>query len=385
VIRNRGGYWQVKVYAGLDPLTGKQRFEYDRARTKCEAGRVEAALKTKVAEGRSRGTAARTVADLVERWYQWRQGVKEISPTTLEGYRRQIDQRIIPALGRIPVRRLDVETLDGFYAELRRRGKAGGQPLSPSTVRAVHTVLSGSLRRAVAWGWIPHNPARLATPPSVQRSDVAPPPVQQVAGLLATALERNPRLGLLLRLAVVLGARRGELCALRWHHVDLDRGEVLLERGVVYVSRQPLIDKPTKTRSKRRLALDTSTVELLRAHRERSEQVARELGFTLPASAYVFSREPDGSRPLAPTLVSHQFAGLARSLGVRCRLHDLRHLMVTYLISQGVDWRTAAGRAGHAGPHMTLGTYAHFQPAQDRAAAELLAALCDESAPEAAQ
>jgi integrase len=147
---------------GLDPLTGKQRFEYDRAKTKREAERVEAALKTKVAEGRSRGTAARTVADLVERWYEWRQGVKEISPTTLEGYRRQIDQRIIPALGRIPVRRLDVETLDGFYAELRRRGKAGGQPLSASTVRAVHSVLSGSLRQAVAWGWIGHNPAWLA-------------------------------------------------------------------------------------------------------------------------------------------------------------------------------------------------------------------------------
>jgi integrase len=179
---------------------------------------------------------------------------------------------------------------------------------------------------------------------------------------------------------VVLGARRGELCGLRWQHVDLDRGEVLLERGVVYVSRQPLIDKATKTGSKRRLAMDAGTVELLRSHQERSEAVARELGTTLPVSAYVFSREPDGSRPLHPSLVSHQFAGLARSLGVRCRLHDLRHLMVTYLISQGVDWRTAAGRAGHAGPQMTLGTYAHFQPAQDRAAAELLAALCDGNA-----
>jgi integrase len=84
---------------------------------------------------------------------------------------------------------------------------------------------------------------------------------------------------------VVLGARRGELCALRWQHVDLDRGEVLLERGVVYVSRQPLIDKATKTRSKRRLALDAVTVQLLRSHRERSEQVVRELDFTLPASA----------------------------------------------------------------------------------------------------
>jgi hypothetical protein len=82
VIRKRSDYWQVKGYAYCDPLTGKQRFEYDRAKTKREAERVEAAFKTKVAEGRSRGTAARTVADLVERWYQWRQGVKEISPTT---------------------------------------------------------------------------------------------------------------------------------------------------------------------------------------------------------------------------------------------------------------------------------------------------------------
>jgi integrase len=51
-----------------------------------------------------------------------------------------------------------------------------------------------------------------------------------MAGLLATALERNSRLRLFLRLAVVLGAQRGELCALRWHHVDLDRGEVELTR-----------------------------------------------------------------------------------------------------------------------------------------------------------
>jgi integrase len=111
------------------------------------------------------------------------------------------------------------------------------------------------------------------------------------------------RLGLFLRLAVVLGARRRELCALRWQHVDLDRGEVLLERGVVYVSGLPLIDKATKTRSKRRLALDAGTVKLLCA-----EQAARELGFTLPASAYVFTREPDGSRPIHPSLATHQFA-----------------------------------------------------------------------------
>jgi hypothetical protein len=56
---------------------------------------------------------------------------------------------------RLPVRQLDAAALDGFYAELRRRGGRGRhaqQPLSPSTVRAVHAVLSGSLKQAVAWG-----------------------------------------------------------------------------------------------------------------------------------------------------------------------------------------------------------------------------------------
>ena len=46
MIRNRGDYWQVKVYAGRDPLTGRERYEYDRARTpqtcdpRCRACRI---------------------------------------------------------------------------------------------------------------------------------------------------------------------------------------------------------------------------------------------------------------------------------------------------------------------------------------------------------
>jgi integrase len=221
MIRNRGHYWQVKVYAGRDPLTGQERREYGRASTKREAERLEAQLKAKVAEGRHRATAARTVADLLERWLEWRQGVKEISPTTLEDYRLQINRRIVPALGNLPVRRLDAETLDRFYAELRKRGRGDGKPLSASQVRSVHTVLSGALKQAVAWGWISHNPARLATPPSLPSGEVTPPPVAQVSRLLALALERELRFGLFLRLAVVLGARRGELCGLRWRAIDL--------------------------------------------------------------------------------------------------------------------------------------------------------------------
>ena len=86
----------------------------------------------------------------------------------------------------------------------------------------------------------------------------------------------------------------------------------------------------------------------------------------------MFSHAPDGSAPIDPDGITHRFQPLARRLGVRCRLHDLRHFMVTQLVAGGVDWRTVSGRAGHADGHMTLATYAHFQQAQDRQAAEFM-------------
>ena len=89
----------------------------------------------------------------------------------------------------------------------------------------------------------------------------------------------------------------------------------------------------------------------------------------------VFSHVPDGSKPTDSDAITHQFQRLARRLGVRCRLHDLRHFMVTQLVAGDVDWRTVSGRAGHADGHMTLATYAHFQHAQDRQAAEFTESL----------
>jgi integrase len=271
---------------------------------------------------------------------------------------------------------VDVAILDRFYAELRRRGRKDGKPMSPSSVRDVHAILSGALGRAVAWGWRSDNPAERAVLPPARKPRITPPAVEAAARLLEAAAEDDAGLGLFLRLAVILGARRGELRGLRWSRVDPEHGEVLVARGVIYVPGEPLIERDTKTYGERRVALDPATLELLRAHRERAEVAAEEFGVSLPADAYVFSRSPDGLVPMRPDGMSHRFAKLRKRLGVTCRLHDLRHFMVTQLVASGMDVRTIAGRAGHGdGGRMTLGTYAHFQRARDQQAAELLAEL----------
>jgi len=119
-------------------------------------------------------------------------------------------------------------------------------------------------------------------------------------------------------------------------------------------------------------------MELLRTHQAASAEAVSALGASLPAAAYVFSYAVDGSIPVHPPAVTHKFTRLASKHEITCRLHDLRHFMVTSALDAGVALPTVAGRAGHAdGGRVTLATYAHWQRAQDRHAAELLAELCD--------
>ena len=377
MIRKRGGSLQVQVFAGRDPLTGRKRWlsRQVRGQTKAayrEAKKIEAQLLEQFDRGEQRGSRTRTVGELVERWFEWRQQVRPISPVTVANYRGAIDRYITPNLGRAKVHEVDAATLDTLYARVRatggkcrhcwkriRRGEpalragvryrprpgadeavhgpdcARGWPVSASAVREVHSVLSGAFKQAVVWGWTAHNPAKLATPPAAGRAEVAPPDAEGVARLLTEAMEQDPELGLFLRLAVVLGARRGELIGLKWREVDLGAGEVLIASGVVRVAGQPLIDKDTKTHAKRRVAVGAETVELLKAHRARQAAAALAAGATLLPEAYVFARSPDGSAAISPDGVSHRFQELAARLGVRARLHDLRHFMVTQLVAGG--------------------------------------------------
>jgi integrase len=224
----------------------------------------------------------------------------------------------------------------------------------------------------VRWGWLPSNPAELATPPGFVRQDPEPPSPEQVAALLNAAWRRDPDFAALLWLATTTGARRGELCALRWSRVDLDGATLLVNRNYVQRAKERK-EKDTKTHQSRRLALDEATVAVLREHLERCQARAAAVGVRLPATAYVFSSTPDGLTPLLPDAVTQRYRRLLRSQGMAGRLHDLRHFSATQLLAAGVDLRTVAGRLGHGGGGATtLRVYAAWVTESDRRAARLL-------------
>jgi integrase len=161
---------------------------------------------------------------------------------------------------------------------------------------------------------------------------VQPPQAEDAARLLSAANAESPELGLFLRLAVVLGARRGEICGLRWSDIDLDRGEVLIAGNVVRVPWQALVHKDTKTHAKRRVAVGAGTVELLRARRVAQAKDALACGTTLAADAYVFSHVPDGSAPVDPDGISHRFLRLARAAAWTATLSPSRPRLFSHAL-----------------------------------------------------
>ena len=251
-----------------------------------------------------------------------------------------------------------------------------GAPLSAATVRRVHAVVHSALEQAVAWDLLLFNPATKASPGRIDTPEMRIPTVDEVLRMLKEAEAEDPDLAVFLILAAVTGARRGELCALRWDDIDFEAGSLRISRVIALGKNGPIERHKPKTRaSVRTIALDAGTLGVLVAHQARSAEKARSCGEALGPSAFIFTGQADGSEPWRPDSTSRRFRNVRRACGINdeIHLHSLRHFVVTMLLGAGVALPQVAGRVGHSGGGTTtLAVYSHFQQAQDQEVADLL-------------
>jgi integrase len=247
------------------------------------------------------------------------------------------------------------------------------RPAGAATITQVHAIIKGAFGYAVRWKWIEENPAKSASPPAITAEHADLPDSGEAIRLLAAAQEHSRVMAVMTWLALVTGARRGELCALRWPDVNQDEGDLLISGS--YAVRQGRRQiKPTKTHRKRRLALDPGTLELLAEYKEACRKEALAAGDQLDEEGFIFSADGFGKMPRNPDTVSDWFRQVAKAAGVQTTMHGLRHYNATQMLSSGIDLRTAAGRLGHSGGgSVTLRVYAHRTRPTDQRAAELLA------------
>jgi integrase len=219
-------------------------------------------------------------------------------------------------------------------------------------------VASKAFRQAVAWQLIPSNPVAATDAPKAERPDLDVPTIDGARALMAEA--EGTLWELPMFLAAFTGARRGEVLAIGWEHVDFDRARVKITRSLERLDGEFRFKDPKTKRSRREVAIPAYAVERLR--RWKVEQAEHRLAAG-PAwhDLGLVCERGDGS-PIDPDSFSKAFKRFARKVGAPgTRLHDLRHAAATLMMEAGVHPSVVSRSLGHASEAFTMSVYGHVR------------------------
>jgi integrase len=234
--------------------------------------------------------------------------------------------------------------------------------------------LSSALARAVEQQLLARNPCEVFKKrlPKVERREMAALTADQSQQLLEAI--RHTRVYWPVLIALATGMRRGEILALRWRNVDLDRGAIRVVESLEQ-TRAGLRMKAPKNEKTRAVTLPAFAIEEFRRLRRRQAEELSALGVRQNGDTLVCARA-DGL-PMQPRSLTHEFTYLIGRLKElpRVRFHDLRHSHATQLLLAGVHPKVAQERLGHSTISVTLDLYSHVTATmQEDAAAKIDAA-----------
>jgi integrase len=359
-VRQRGKRWawQFPVWR-----SGKRTYVCGTERTKEAAQRAATNALAAINDGaplpRDKRMTLSTFLDDV--WLPAAQA--DLRPSTWHGYGVIFDVRVKPRIGELRMPDLDTGVIEQLKAELLRGGGHKDKGLSPQSVRNTLNALSRALNDAEAWGYVVRNPVRaVRAPKSNGRREMNTWSGAQARAFLE-GLEPGP-LHTACHLALLTGLRRGEVLGLRWSDVELERGQLSVQRAKVAAG-YDVNEGETKSGRARTIALGPTTITVLKAHK-----LAQ-----LPGSTYVITRED--STEMHPQTLSYYFEEAVRASGLPViRFHDLRHTHATLLLEAGEPAKVVQERLGHSSVSVTLDVYSHVtEGMQERAAASADAAV----------
>ena len=182
--------------------------------------------------------------------------------------------------------------------------------------------------------------------------------------------EENLEMVVFTLLLMFTGARKGEICGLKWEHVDLENDRVSFCRTLQYVKHKGVVEGPLKNDRSRTVAIPPEITNILKKWKVLQNRQRKYMGSRWNDEGYVFTGEKGGHLfPDSPVKWLYRF----------CDRHDLphvhphmfRHTHASILIACGADVATVSNRLGHASVATTTRVYLHAVEGQDKLASSL--------------
>lgn len=361
------GRWQGAVLLG-----GKRKYVY--GKTRAEVSRKVADLRRDHDAGMLVGDARQTVGQWLDAWLATKR--HEVKDWTWHNYTTQLTRHVRPLIGAVKLSALRGPHVQRVVAEMHARG------LSASYIGVVFGTLRQALKSAVRLGLLARDPSDVVSRPRKRQREMtvlAPQEARRLLEVAHTGSGRDggggggDRLEALWHVALGTGMRRGELMALRWRDVDLERGRIAVVASLYVRAGEFIYSQPKTRRSRRQIALAPGLVNVLRDHRQRQRLERLGMGAAWQGDRYDAVFADEIGYPLTQHVMANMLTRLLRVAGLpHIRFHDLRHTCATLLLGQGVNPKIVSEMLGHSSIALTLDTYSHVLPDMQQDAARAI-------------
>ena len=253
--------------------------------------------------------------------------------------------RIADALGKKPKELFIADTIGGG--------------LDVGSIKRIRTALSPIFSTAVKKELLLKNPVKNSTTPAGEEKQRLYLDADQCKELMTFLDElSNPQLPRVIKTLIYTGMRVGELTALHWDDVNLDKAMITVRYNLYRLDGKYQLSTPKTKSSARVIALPPQLVEILRMQKAWQEDRKKAVGHRWIERGAVFTG--NYGEYMAKSYINLQFKWLLEKHNFPdIHIHDLRHANASLLINMGVPVKVISEHLGHSDTRTTETIYAH--------------------------
>lgn len=354
ITRLSNNKYKIIIELGYDILGNRKRLTKTVNGTKNEAIKIEADLKSKYYHiGKVNNISDLTFEEYSQIFLS--KYCDKISLVTKDGYEKSL-KRILPIIGKIKLNKITPLVLDNMYQKLKI-GK-NNQVLGYHSMYGYYKLINVMFNQAIKWEVLDKNPNLKANKPKREKAERKYYDLEQVQKLLSCLEYENIKYRTLITLALDSGARRSEICALRWSDIDFDTNLMRIDKSLKVI-RGVVDEATTKTESsKREIMLSNPTIDLLKEYKEWQDNYIKWVGKKWKGTNRVFISQYGDY--MHPSTCDHIMRKIVKKyeLAPIC-FHELRHTSASILIHKGINPKAVSQRLGHADTSITMEIYSH--------------------------
>ena len=319
-------------------------FEGTLAQAKKERDKRLAELKLK--NGKGEKSSIRFIE--FARIYYKEYAEKELSPTTVEGGKKELRNYVLPEIANMPLNKIDVLTVQRIINKLKERNRerldkdGNVVKLSPTSVNNVYRLIRKILNKAVAWDYLESNPVLKVKAPGVSKKEKQSYNRDELIEILDILKTEDSLTEALYTIAICTGLRRGELVGLHIEDIDFDNNMISVKRAVVWDKKnQRILEKDTKTKgSVREVPIPRfcteAIIEYLKLRQRKILQFKRKNSNYIPPRNLFLSKTGGIMFPDTPSSKWLDFRNRHKNIR-NVSLHGLRHSYCSMQMNENPD------------------------------------------------